>query len=177
MIVCARRKQSRRFERLNSQCNLTQNIWEGRGGTGAWRNRCSDGNLSHHSEKRKSQRKRDDPGGVEWICGSVRNLFDDWEHPTTYEKTTRTIGPGVPRLRPGRDREGWAWKLLDAPPKMTSVGTNRSGATDSCGTSTAHSLKELCLSRFKTFPLQALRKKFSTRDKNVAACCPGQARL
>lgn len=36
---------------------------------------------SHHEEKRKSQAEKDDPEGVEWICGLVWDLLDDWEPP------------------------------------------------------------------------------------------------
>lgn len=36
---------------------------------------------SHHDEKRKSQAERDDSDGVEWICGLVWDLLDDWEPP------------------------------------------------------------------------------------------------
>lgn len=40
---------------------------------------------SHHDEKRKSQAEKDDPDGVEWICGLVWDLLDDWE-PSDYER-------------------------------------------------------------------------------------------
>jgi len=40
---------------------------------------------SHHDEKRKSQAEKDDPDGVEWICGLVWDLLDDWE-PPDYER-------------------------------------------------------------------------------------------
>ena len=40
---------------------------------------------SHHDEKRKSQAEKDDPEGVEWICGLVWDLLDDWE-PPDYER-------------------------------------------------------------------------------------------
>lgn len=40
---------------------------------------------SHHDEKQKSQAERDDPEGVEWICGLVWDLLDDWE-PPDYER-------------------------------------------------------------------------------------------
>jgi hypothetical protein len=92
------------------------------------------------------------------------------------EKTTPTIGPGVRAyVLIGIVRAGLGIARCIA--QNDKRRNYRSGAIDSCGTSTAHSLKELRLSRFKTFPLQALRKKFSTHDKNVAGCCVDQARL
>jgi hypothetical protein len=32
---------------------------------------------SHHDEKRKSQAEKDDPDGVEWICGLVWDLLEE----------------------------------------------------------------------------------------------------
>lgn len=40
---------------------------------------------SHHDEKRKSQAELDDPDGVEWLCGLVWDLLDEWE-PPDYER-------------------------------------------------------------------------------------------
>ncbi len=40
---------------------------------------------SHHDEKRRSQSEKDDPDGVEWICGLVWDLLDDCE-PPDYER-------------------------------------------------------------------------------------------
>lgn len=40
---------------------------------------------SHHDEKQKSQAEKDDPEGVEWLCGVVWDLLDDWE-PPDYER-------------------------------------------------------------------------------------------
>jgi hypothetical protein len=40
---------------------------------------------SHHDEKRRSQSEKDDPDGVEWICGLVWDLLDDRE-PPDYER-------------------------------------------------------------------------------------------
>lgn len=40
---------------------------------------------SHHDEQRKSEAEKDDPDGVEWICGLVWDLLDDWQ-PPGYER-------------------------------------------------------------------------------------------
>lgn len=61
---------------------------------------------SHFDEKRKSQAEEDDPGGVEWICGLVWDLLDDWE-PPDYEYEDDYTDDLVVFLREGlRDERG-----------------------------------------------------------------------
>ena len=51
--------------------------------------------LEHHyDEGKKSQAEKSDPEGVEWLCGLIGDLLDDWEPRTTTQRTS-TLRPST----------------------------------------------------------------------------------